>query len=290
MECYWLCLQETYKQRKTVDLTGLQVKFLLSDEIPSEKEPVVVECKELTKEVIEIASKFSEACIFIENASLNDSILQYIFVLSELCIPVFWTIEDVHHYLIQIKKILKSENKYLGLIDALDDYTKKHAFNVANLAAHIAIRLDKEFTPLDLELIQGAAFLHDIGKICMANSLLNAPRHFNKKEKIYISYHTKYGSQLIKKFNLGEEFNCLANDIISNHHERIDGTGYLTGKKGQQISLAARIVAVADVYDALRTTRPYKNAYNHEVAITYIKNSKKFDDKVVNILENEVLK
>jgi HD-GYP domain-containing protein (c-di-GMP phosphodiesterase class II) len=118
-----------------------------------------------------------------------------------------------------------------------------------------------------------AAPLHDIGKIKIPDVILNKPAKLTDKEYEVIKKHSEYGAVIVKKtiYSLeNKEYADVAYNIAKYHHERWDGTGYPERLKGEEIPLEARIMALADVYDALISDRVYKKAYTKEVAIKII--------------------
>ncbi len=136
------------------------------------------------------------------------------------------------------------------------------------------------------EIIYQSSPLHDIGKVGIPDYVLLKPGSLNDEEWSIMKKHTELGAETLQatlnKFP-GGDFLRLARDIAWSHHERWDGTGYPRGLKGEEIPLAARIVSVADVYDALTMKRVYKSAYSHAVArgIIVEGNGKQFDPRVV---------
>lgn len=137
-------------------------------------------------------------------------------------------------------------------IDAKDSYTNGHSFRVAEYSREIARRLG--WTDDEIENVYYMALVHDIGKIGVPDSLLNKPSELTDEEYDIIKHHTTTGAKILKEFEgipdveLGAKY----------HHERYDGTGYCEGLKGEEIPLVGRIIAVADAYDAMASTRVYR--------------------------------
>ncbi|MEI8375698.1 MAG: HD domain-containing phosphohydrolase [Planctomycetota bacterium] len=136
------------------------------------------------------------------------------------------------------------------------------------------------------ELIHQTSPLHDIGKVGIPDSILLKPGSLNDEEWTVMKRHTEIGAETLDaalRTHPSAEFLRIARDIAWGHHERWDGSGYPRGLKGQDIPWAARIVALADVYDALTTRRVYKAAMPHEVArgIILQGTSNHFDPRVV---------
>jgi HD-GYP domain-containing protein (c-di-GMP phosphodiesterase class II) len=145
-------------------------------------------------------------------------------------------------------------------IDAKDHYTHGHTERVTNYCMAIAeeincagkITLDDKFK----QNLHVAALLHDIGKIGVPEHILNKASHLNEKEYGVMKEHPRVGANIIKPIKELEE--CIAG--VEFHHERFDGAGYPSGLKGEAIPLIARIIGVADAFDAMLTDRPYRNA------------------------------
>lgn len=146
-----------------------------------------------------------------------------------------------------------------------DDSTGGHIKRVSRVVTMLALELGVE--PQEAELFGKAALLHDLGKICIPDSILLKPGPLNQAEFEQIKTHTISGGEILK--NSSSALLKVAEKIARFHHERWNGTGY-QGLKGKDIPLEARICAVADVFDALRLARPYKDGWNHESAVAEI--------------------
>ena len=118
------------------------------------------------------------------------------------------------------------------------------------------------------ELMRYASSLHDVGKIGIPDTVLLKPGKFNAEERSIINSHTVIGARILSNSN--SKLIKLARTIAAYHHEKVDGTGYPHGLKGEKIPIEARIAAICDVYDALTSVRPYKKAWSNEEALTYI--------------------
>jgi putative two-component system response regulator len=147
-------------------------------------------------------------------------------------------------------------------------------------------------TPGYITLLYKTAPLHDIGKVAICDSILLKRDKLTAEEFDEMKKHTVYGEEVIAKLEqmAGEQIASLqcAKEIIGSHHERYDGTGYPRGLSGEDIPLAGRIMAVADVYDALTTERPYKRALSHEESKTIMKEGcgSHFDPVVFDAFRN----
>ena len=124
--------------------------------------------------------------------------------------------------------------------------------------------------------------MHDIGKIGISDTILLKPGKLTAEEFEIMKQHTIIGHDILK--DSPSKFLQMGGIIALGHHEKFDGTGYPYGKKGEEIPMEARIVAIADVYDALVSERPYKNAWSTEAAIDYMRthSGKHFDPDCFN--------
>lgn len=177
------------------------------------------------------------------------------------------------------------QETYLGVIrtlaqalDSRDHYTHSHSQNVARIAREIALEMG---LPLEtVKVIEEAGYLHDIGKISVDDSILHKVEKLTPEEWEKIRQHPEDGAKILGPLDfLGE-----AIEIVRQHHERFDGKGYPRGYKGDQILLGARILMLADSYEAMRSQRPYRRrAYTkQEVVEEIIRNKgKQFDPQVV---------
>ena len=160
-----------------------------------------------------------------------------------------------------------------------DHYTGAHSEDVSTLTQRIARELG---LPEDeVERIGAAARVHDIGKVAIPDNILLKPGKLTDKEWETIKQHPVLSAELLQ----GLEIYDGSIEIIKHHHEHWDGSGYPDGLKGEQIPLGARIVAVADIYNALTTDRPYRPAYTKEDALEIIKgmSGKELDPHVVEV-------
>ena len=135
-----------------------------------------------------------------------------------------------------------------------------------------------------------SAPLHDVGKIGINDATLLKAGRLDDAEFEYMKNHAELGGQTIQRMinetNV-ESFLYIEKDMAHYHHEKWDGTGYPRGLKGGEIPISARIMAIVDVYDALTTKRPYKEALSHEKALEIILEGKgkSFDPKIIEIFE-----
>jgi len=149
-------------------------------------------------------------------------------------------------------------------IERRDRYTYEHSVRVARYVARIATQLK---LPADeIDLIISAAHVHDLGKISIDNRILLKEGPITDEERQQINTHSAAGAELAGQFSMYREGAA----IIRHHHERWDGKGYPDGLAGEAIPLGARIIAVADVYDAMTSDRPYRAALADDVALAEI--------------------
>ena len=146
---------------------------------------------------------------------------------------------------------------------------------VHSLAVVLSAEYPDELTPANIDLLYQSAPLHDIGKVAVRDFILLKPGALTPEEFAEMKLHTLIGSDVIHKaesFVGTNSFLRLAREITECHHERWDGSGYPHGLKGEAIPLSARLMAVADIYDALISQRSYKPPYSHERAFDIITN------------------
>lgn len=154
----------------------------------------------------------------------------------------------------------------LRVHQTVDQATTEHELAVGKLAyaLALAVGLKRE----DAEMIETAACVHDIGKIAVPPAILHKNTPLSAEEFALIKEHSVVGAKLL---NIGNHPTLkMAHDIALQHHECFDGTGYPFGAKGDEISFAARITALCDVYDALRAPRSYKARKSHDEVLQII--------------------
>jgi HD-GYP domain-containing protein (c-di-GMP phosphodiesterase class II) len=166
------------------------------------------------------------------------------------------------------------------LVDAAtpkDGYTSEHAAEVARLSWLLG--RDLGFDEEELEWLVHGAFLHDLGKLGVADGILEKPGTLTKEEWAAIERHPHIGARMIEPIEplLG------AVPVVRHHHERPDGTGYPDGLEGEEIPLAARIVAAADAYDVMVRDRPYRPRSSPAQALRELSDGagRQFDARVV---------
>lgn len=169
-----------------------------------------------------------------------------------------------------------------------DSETGNHVIRMAKYSRFIAeaLGLDEE----RCSMIEVAAPMHDVGKIGISDLILHKPGKLTPEEFSTMKQHTSIGHEILK--DSPSKFLALGAEIALGHHEKFDGTGYPSGLKGEEIPLEARIVAVADVFDALTSERPYKKAWSNDDAINFIseQSGKHFDPQCVRAFKAQLNK
>jgi len=150
-------------------------------------------------------------------------------------------------------------------IDARDPYTRGHSARVGQLAALLGRELDLD--EKTLSHIEIGGYLHDIGKLGIEDAILLKADDLTTGERNVVKEHSDIGLAILEPVELAEDIL----DFVHNHHERLDGSGYPRGLAQEQISIVARIAAVADMYDALTSSRPYRSSATPEEALALLR-------------------
>ncbi len=156
----------------------------------------------------------------------------------------------------------------VAAIDAKDPYTQGHSKRVSDLSVLIGKKFD--FSETDLRNLQIGSLLHDVGKIGIPDQILQKPSALTPDEYKLVKQHPAIGKNIMGQVKMLSD----ALPAIAEHHERLDGSGYPYGLQGKEISLIGRIVAVADVFDALTSDRPYRKAQTYSEALEYLRSRK----------------
>ncbi len=182
------------------------------------------------------------------------------------------------------KKIVESQsmrnqtvNLIMQTLSEKNEREKRHSVEVAKWAKEIGVSMG--LSVQKVKEIELAGLLHDIGKIAIKEDILNKPGKLTEEEYDEIKRHPESGYHILKSV---DEYSSLAQCVLE-HHERFDGKGYPKGIKGSQISLIARIIAVADAFEAMIAQRPYRKSLTEEMAIEEIKKNAntQFDPEIV---------
>jgi HD-GYP domain-containing protein (c-di-GMP phosphodiesterase class II) len=174
--------------------------------------------------------------------------------------------EDIRRYVEQLKTAFMSTVEVATTLSEMrDPYTAGHERRVAEIA--VAIGAELGFNESRQEGLRVAGHLHDVGKIAIPSEILSKPGKLSTLEYQLIQQHPQAGYDVLK----GVEFPWPVAQVALQHHERMDGSGYPQGLKGEAILFEARILAVADVVEAMSSHRPYRPGLGIETALTEIK-------------------
>lgn len=167
----------------------------------------------------------------------------------------------------------------LNTLKAKDEYSEEHSKRVSDICKKMGKKMG--MTKQDIDLLTLISNLHDIGKIAIDDKILNKPGKLTEEEWIVMKRHPETGYRIL---SASPDYIEIAQDILS-HHERYDGKGYPRGLKGEEIPIRARIIAIADAFDAMVSDRPYRKKMDYDIAIKELVDNKgtQFDPKLVDI-------
>lgn len=181
---------------------------------------------------------------------------------------------------------LKTVRTIAAAIEANDLYTKGHSERVSEMV--LAMGKELGFPERELQSLEYVALLHDVGKIGIPETILNKPGSLSEEEYEEIKQHSAIGAEILQKI----QFLSTKSNIILHHHEKMDGSGYPMGLKGESIPLGARILAIVDAYDAMTTDRPYRRARTPQEAVDELINCSgvHFDPELVKVFVRVIRK
>ena len=151
--------------------------------------------------------------------------------------------------------------------EAKDPYVRGHSKRVTRCAVELARELG--LSEKECKTIERAGILHDIGKIGISDLILHKPGSLNQEEWVVIKKHPRRAIEILEPLR----FLTKEKEIICHHHERFDGKGYPDGSKGEEIPPGARIMAIADTFDAMNSERPYRKPLSEEAIVSELKNA-----------------
>ncbi len=181
------------------------------------------------------------------------------------------------------KLFLGTVESLVNTLESLDTYIKGHSQEVSALALSIGQQMG--FAQEEMDDLRWAALLHDVGKIAVDPNILNKPGELTSNEYRHIMTHAIVGPSLVKPF-----VNERVVEMISHHHDRYDGSGLDQKVRGKDIPMGARIIAVADAYQAMTSDRPYRHAMSKHDAMEELVwySGTQFDPMVANVLINKI--
>ncbi len=188
------------------------------------------------------------------------------------------TADELHKRFEYLKDaILNSLPAVEKYVESLDSNVSVHQKKVATISEALADYM--ELSPKDKLGIRAASKLHDLGKLCVPSEILNKPGSLTKLEYDITQFHSYIGYRILSKIRVMAE----ASKMVLQHHERIDGSGYPAGLKGDELSIGAKILAVADVLEAMTSLKPYRFPHDRKNTLEEISKEKgiKYDPDVV---------
>ncbi len=217
-------------------------------------------------------------------AELHTTLLVIVAVLATTAL-LYPVIAGLNHGLVARSQALLQAN--LGTLEALgsaiakrDSDTNSHNYRVALIAVRLAetLRLPRE----QMRALIKGAFLHDLGKLAIPDAVLRKPARLGEEEFAIMKTHVAHGLDIVNQLGWLAD----AADVVGCHHEWFDGTGYPRGLKGEEIPLVARVFAIADVFDALTSRRPYKTPFPLEKAVELLEQGRgtHFDPRLLDVL------
>src|SRR5574344_147144 len=266
-------IQDAYNDKrfnKEVDLkTGYKTNNLICIPIRNLKHEIIGVFQVLNK----LSGEFTKA---------DEELLGAISVTAGISIENANLFEHQQHMIYAQRQLFSSFVDTLATsIDARDKITAGHSFRVKLFASNIAQALN--YSSSALSELEQAAILHDIGKIGIRDSVLQKEGKLTDEEYLHIQDHVKITYEILNKIYYTNGFNQIA-EIAASHHEKYDGTGYFRKLKGEDIPFGGRILAVADVFDAITSKRHYRDKMPIKQAIEILLNGKNshFDPKLID--------
>ncbi len=223
----------------------------------------------LTKQILELEVTDSnyEEMKFLRASELNQIITSFNFLRKKIS----ENMKDLVEENLEVVKLLSTAS------EINDPYTQKHSINVSELSRKIG----KKMRINALDNLELSAELHDVGKVFVQLSILNKKGKLSSKERAEINKHPIHGAELLGNI---KDFDEVRLGVL-HHHERYDGTGYPNQLKGEEIPLFARKIHVADVYDAISSSRPYRNAFSNEEVFKIMEDGRgnSFDPVILDV-------
>jgi putative nucleotidyltransferase with HDIG domain len=195
-------------------------------------------------------------------------------------VPLLVARQTYRRYLSLRETYADTVRSLVAALEAKDPYTKGHSVRVARIAVALARQLG--FEDVEVERIEYAALLHDLGKIGISRSVLSKPGALTDDEFDKIREHPDIAARILESVPFLDD----VTPIVHDHHERVDGLGYGRGLAGEGVSTAARVLAVADSFDAMTAQRPYRGPMSEEAAVAELRANmgSQFDPAAVEAL------
>jgi putative nucleotidyltransferase with HDIG domain len=258
--------------------TGLKTRSIIA--APLRGQNGVIGCLQLINKTPEAGLSCEEGSPLFDEGDLK--LLMALGTQATLVIENSRLLEATRAFARDLEKAWRSTLDALAAaMETRDNDTRAHCYRTVELSVLLAKRMG---LPEDeLSSLARGALLHDIGKIGIPDMILLKPGKLSDEERQIMNQHVKLGHDMLEHIDFFQN----AMPIVLYHHENYDGSGYLSGIKGEEIPLAARIFHVVDCYDALTSERPYKQPWSHEKALAELKSQAghHFDPRVIAILE-----
>jgi putative nucleotidyltransferase with HDIG domain len=195
-------------------------------------------------------------------------------------VPLLVARQTYRRYLSLRETYADTVRSLVAALEAKDPYTKGHSVRVARITVAVARQMG--FEDAEVERIEYAALLHDLGKIGISRSVLSKPGALTDDEFDKIREHPDIAARILESVPFLED----VRPVVQDHHERVDGLGYGRGLLGEDLSTAARVLAVADSFDAMTADRPYRGAMSEAAAVVELRANigTQFDPAAVDAL------
>lgn len=258
------------------------------------KGPVLVITDTISDSVIEKTKDyniFDFVVRYSDDIIINTRIRNAVIYYTETKKLLNYAVENLYSNFVDIKMIL---SLLAQMIEFKNQYYGRHVDNVGAITSFICHKLNKQFpdkynfSTQDIAYISLAATLHDIGKAYVSDEILNKPGKLDELEYKIYKTHTTLGAAAIDRLYAFKDRPMFkyAHDVCLYHHEKLDGTGYPSKLTGDQIPIAAQIVAVVDRYDSLTSTQAYREAMSHSdaLSILFTQDTGKYNSDVLECL------